>query len=371
MKNFGMLVLFFSVACGDITSKNSDLKDSSSSNDDTASTGDDTDSDINTEYDVPSFPSGVSTLAGSGEFTSIDGSGEGAAFSEPKAIRMRNDGTLIVADSGTGSIRELSLDGTVRTLQLNGPSPTAPSGLAIANDGTIYVSDFAEHCIYKIVGNDISVFAGSCGVNGYQDGPTALFNLPRGIDLDSEGNLIVADAHNFLIRSVAPNGDVSTIAGSGQEYAGPSEGPVNTANLYIPFGVAVHSSGDIYLSGFDHCIRRISDGQIENVAGLCRNYSNTGTDDGAANNARFDTPLDISFANDDSLLIADCYNDRVRLFDLSQESVNTVAGSSAGYLDGNTEEAMFDIPRSITADRVGNIYVADSVNMRIRVIAKD
>ena len=192
---------------------------------------------------------------------------------------MNKDGTLIVADSGTGKIRTVELDGQVKTLQLDGPSPTAPSGLAIADDGTIYVSDYVEHCILKIVGNESSVFAGTCGTSGLQDGPTALFNLPRGIDLDADGNLIVADAHNFLIRRITPAGETSTIAGSGQEYAGPTEGPVDEANLYIPFGVAVHQSGDIYISGFDHCIRRISDGQVSNVSGLCQNYSNTGVDD--------------------------------------------------------------------------------------------
>ena len=151
-----------------------------------------------------------------------------------------------------------------------------------------------------------------------------------------------------------------------QEYAGPTEDPVDEANLYIPFGVAVHQSGDIYISGFDHCIRRISDGQVSNVAGLCQNYSNTGIDDGPAPNARFDTPLDIRFLGDDELIIADSYNDRIRVFDVAQRNVDTIAGSDAGYLDGTALDALFDVPRSIAVDYAGNIYGADSVNMRIR-----
>ena len=181
----------------------------------------------------------------------------------------------------------------------------------------------------------------------------------------------MADAHNFLIRRITPAGETSTIAGSGQEYAGPTEGPVDEANLYIPFGVAVHQSGDIYISGFDHCIRRISDGQVSNVAGLCQNYSNTGIDDGPAPNARFDTPLDIRFLGDDQLIIADSYNDRIRVYDVAQRNVDTIAGSDAGYLDGTALDALFDVPRSIAVDYAGNIYVADSVNMRIRVIASE
>ena len=364
--NLNLIPAFLLIGCGEIKTQNR-TTDTSATAFDTAST----DTDVSSGYDIPAFPNGVSTLAGSGAFSSMDGMGTEASFSEPKAIRMRNDGVLIIADSGTGAIRELNLDGTVTTLQLTGPTPTTPSGLAIADDGSLYVSDYAAHCIYKISGNESSVFAGSCGNNGFQDGSAALFDLPRGLDLDANGNLIVADAHNFRIRSIRPDGFVSTLAGTGEEFVGPSEGSVESANIYIPFGVAVHSSGDVYLSGFDNCIRRITDGRVENVAGLCQNYSNTGTDDGAPAEARFDTPLDISFTPEGSLLVADCYNDRIRVLSADQSRVDTVAGTSSGYLDGGIDEAKFDVPRSITTDYAGNIYVADSVNMRIRVIRKD
>ena len=109
--------IFLGIACGTIQSKDIQSQDTSQANADTGASDDQNDTDDSSLYEIPDYPAGVSTLAGSGEYTSIDGSGLGAAFSEPKAIRMNKDGTLIVADSGTGKIRTVELDGQVKTLQ--------------------------------------------------------------------------------------------------------------------------------------------------------------------------------------------------------------------------------------------------------------
>ena len=122
-----------------------------------------------------------------------------------------------------------------------------PSGVAVNDDGVIFISDYVEHCIYRIEDRVSSVFAGTCGQEGFQDGGDALFNLPRGMDFDLDGNLIVADAHNFLIRSISPDGIVSTIAGSGEELRPPSEGPALSSNLYPPFGIAVTQLRHLFL----------------------------------------------------------------------------------------------------------------------------
>jgi DNA-binding beta-propeller fold protein YncE len=252
-------------------------------------------------------------------------------------------------------------------LDLVGELPIAPSGLAVT-DEAIFVSDYEQHCIFKIEGTVSSVFGGKCGEVGYQNGDSALFENPRGLAIDGEGNLLVADAGNNAIRSIAPNGDVETIAGTGTKFVISSEGPALESNVYIPFGLAIHPSGDLYFSGFDHCIRRLRDGMLEDVAGLCLNYGNTGTDDGQSFDARFDTPMDIAFAPDGRLMIADGFNDRIRVLSADFGTVDTLVGSEPGYQDGTLDTAMFDVPRSLTVDENGIIYVADSVNNRIRVV---
>ena len=319
------------------------------------------------EDSATDFTEGVSTLAGSGNYDSVDGRGELASFGEPKVIRMRDDGVLVVGDTKTGHIREVTTDGTVTTMAISGVLPVAPSGLAFDGD-VMYISDYDQHCIYKVEGLVSSVFAGNCGEIGYQNGSSALFENPRSLLMDPEGNLLVADAGNNAIRSITPAGEVSTVVGTAEKFAPSTEGPVLEANLYIPFGLAYSPEGDLFIAGFDHCIRRVRDGNVEDVAGLCRNWGNTGVEDGPSMDARFDTPLDIAFTPEGELLIADTFNDSLRVLSSDLSTVRTLVGSEPGYQDGGLEEALFEIPRSVTVDESGNIFVADSVNNRIRVV---
>ncbi len=333
-------------------------------------TGEDTTAETESEVDETwLYEVGVSTLAGSGELVSTDGIGEQSSFAEPKALRLRSDGVLVVADSASGNIRLVSPDGTVQTLDLVGDVPVAPSGLAVT-DNAIFVSDYEQHCILKIEGTVSSVFSGVCGEKGYQNGATALFENPRGLAINGEGKLLVADAGNNAIRSIGLTGEVTTIAGTAEKFVISSEGPALEANVYIPFGLAIHPDGDLFFSGFDHCIRRLHNGSLENVAGLCLNYGNTGTDDGGSIDARFDTPMDIAFTPDGRLLIADGFNDRIRVLSADLTTVSTLTGQEAGFQDGSLDEALFNIPRSVTVDDNGVIFVADSVNNRIRVIVE-
>ena len=351
-----LLTLATLIACGE---KSSDTGAESET---------DTVSEENQEEETAvDFQEGVSTIAGSGDFDSIDGVGTSASFGEPKVVRMREDGILVVGDTKTGKIREVSLDGTVTTMAISGTLPVAPSGLAFDGD-VMYISDYDQHCIYKVEGLVSSVFAGSCGETGYQNGSGALFENPRSLLMDADGNLLVADAGNNAIRSITPAGEVRTVVGTGEKFQPSTEGPALEANLYIPFGLAFSPDGDLFITGFDHCIRRVRNGNVEDVAGLCRNWGNVGTDDGPSMDARFDTPLDIAFTPAGELVIADSFNDSLRLLSADLSTVRTLTGSEAGYQDGSLEQALFEIPRSVTVDDAGNIYVADSINNRIRVV---
>ena len=167
----------------------------------------------------------VSTLAGTGLFGSADGPGTTAEFGQPRGIAVGADGTVYVADSGNHRIRKVTPGGVVTTLAGNGtpgfadsPGTTArfnaPTGVAVAADGTVYVANSNNQRIRKITpGGEVSTLAGD-GAFGSADGPgtTARFNAPYGAAVGMDGNVYVADSGNHRIRRVAPVPAVDLIA---------------------------------------------------------------------------------------------------------------------------------------------------------------
>ena len=322
--------------------------------------------------DVSEYDSGVYTFAGSGEYVSVDGVKEGASFADPMYMREGPDGWMYILDRMTGTIRRMSLDGTVESLVFDGPQPRDPIGFDFAENGDLYVASSDEHCIYKISDGVASVFAGTCSVEGndgaagYEDGAQAKFYFPKEIVFDQDGNLIVADASNSRIRSITPNGVTSTIAGT-DGFGMIEDGPALSSIAYFPLSVTVGDDNNVYFSGLDNCVRRIVDGEIETLAGLCQNYSNVGTDDGDALDARFDVPRGLYFNSSDELMIADANNSRIRVLSADFSEVSTIAGTVSGFADGPLSEAAFDYPTSLV-ELDGGYLVADSVNGRIRLL---
>ena len=175
-----------------------------------------------------------------------------------------------------------------------------PFGVAVATDGSIYFTDAGDYNrIQKIApdGNVTTVAGGA--MEGFGDGSKALFNSPSAIAIAPDGNLIIADTGNNRIRRLTPTGEASTVAGDG-----------TAAQFNGPIGVAVDARGLIYVAdSYNDRIQRITpDGQVSTVAG----QGTPGYADGDRNTARFDTPSGIVVANDNSLIVADTGNDRLR-----------------------------------------------------------
>jgi sugar lactone lactonase YvrE len=144
-----------------------------------------------------------------------------------------------------------------------------PTGVAIHNDGTVYVADFSNNTIRKIDRRrGVKTFAGS-GQAGYVDGKgvQALLNGPDNIAIDPEGNIFVADADNFRIRKVSPDGIVTTVAGKGLR--GYRDGEARDAMFGYPTGIAVDTSGNLYVADRrTHTVRKITtDGNVFTLAG--------------------------------------------------------------------------------------------------------
>lgn len=190
-----------------------------------------------------------------------------------------------------------------------------PYGLALGANGVVFVADGGQsNSIRRILPTgEVSTWAGS-GVEGWRDGPAAqaAFHTPSGLALDRQGNLLVADTGNHLIRKITPEGVVSTLAGDGQ--AGWRDGPSDQARFNAPLGVAVDAQGRVF--------------------------------------------------------VADSYNDRIRVVS-PQGQVSTLAGGMPGYLDGQGEQARFDMPTALALDDKGQLWISDARNNALRRVTPE
>ena len=185
-----------------------------------------------------------------------------------------------------------------------------PFGIAVGSDGSIYITDAGDYNRIQKIAPDGNVSTIAGGAEGFGDGVNgnARFKTPSGLAVSPRGDLFVADTANNRIRKISPKGETSTIAGDGT--AGYADGPASTAQFNGPIGVAVDARGNIYVAdSYNDRIRLVSpDGQVSTVAGK----GTPGYADGDRNTALFDTPSGIAAAADGSVIVADTGNDRLR-----------------------------------------------------------
>lgn len=245
-----------------------------------------------------------------------------------------------------------------------------PYGVAIDAQKNVYVTDTLNNTIRKISPSGaVSTLAGSAGSPGSTNGTgaAARFNFPVGIAVDASGNVFVADSRNFTIRKITPAGEVSTYAGAPFQ-AGAADGAAASARFFLPYGVAVDGGGNVYVAdGGNHTIRKIApDGTVTTLAGTAQA---SGFANGSGSAARFNTPWGLSVDASNNVYVADSANNAIRRI-TPAGVVTTVAGSPStpGTQDGAVAGARFDQPRGVAVDGAGNIYIADSGKSLLRQI---
>lgn len=251
----------------------------------------------------------VSTLAG-GSLGRADGVGGKAQFFGPKDLVVGENGNLYVVDFDT--LRQVTPDGRVTTLSIKTSDgnwePVELLGIARSSDGTLYVSTTTG--IDRIQGGVASRWVGA-DAKGFRDGTgtAAYFNLPRKLAIDSQNNLYVADFGNLRIRKVSPSRQVSTIAGNG--ILGFTDGTSAQSRLNFPTGIAVDAQGNVIVADtYNHAVRTLSpDGRVTTLAG----NNQAGFRDGLGSEIQFNQPTDVAVAADGRIFVADHQNHRVRL----------------------------------------------------------
>ncbi|WP_454828475.1 gluconolaconase [Pseudoxanthomonas wuyuanensis] len=261
---------------------------------------------------------------------------------------------------------ELTAGDGIRGLR-DGPALQArfadPYGLAVAADGTRYVADAGDNNRIRTIAADGTVSTLAGGAEGFADGvgSAAAFHTPSGLALDAAGNLYVADTGNHAIRKVTPQGAVTTLAGTGQ--AGFRDGPGAQAQFNGPIGVAVDAGGRVYVADtYNDRIREIApDGQVSTLAGGER----PGYQDGLGGAARFDTPTGLALDALGQLWIADTRNNAIRRLSRGGE-VTTLMRAEPG-----DSQPVLRRPLSLAVSHDGMLYVGEMAHGRVLQLTRD
>jgi mucin-19 len=340
--------------------------------------------DLNTHRIRKISPAGVvTTLAGSGTATFADGTGAGASFNGPQQVAVDREGNVYVADGNNFRIRKITPSGVVSTLAGSGTATVtdgvgtsasfgSPQGVTVDSEGVVYVADYAGHRIRRIstVGV-VTTIAGSTQGSANGTGTSAQFNFPRGITVDTAGNLYVADESNHRIRKITPAGVVTTLAGTTQGF---QDGIGTDARFNFPVGMSVDSVGNVYVGDrTNNRIRKIGTAvaQLPLNRGVVTRLAGsglTGSTDGTGTNARFNNPYGMTVDSVGNIFVADVTNHRIRRI-TPLGVVSTFAGSGTpGTINATGTNAQFNGPAGVAVDSAGNVYVGDQNNNRIRKI---
>jgi uncharacterized protein YjiK len=326
-------------------------------------------------------PAGVvTTFAGmAGRSSSTDGTGAAAKFEDPYNVAVDSAGNVYVAESDAHCIRKITPAGVVTTLaglagtfgSADGTGPSArfntPSGVAVDSAGNVYVADSSNHTIRTITpAGVVTTFAGSAGVGGSTDGTgsAARFNEPHGIAVDPSGNLYVSDTTLNTVRKITPAGVVTTLAGMSGT-AGTADGTGTSAQFSQPFGIAVDSAGTVYLCDHgNHSVRKITAaGVVTTLAGL---NGTLGYVDATGTTARLRFPSDVAVDAEGNVFVADTDNQCIRKITPAGVVTTVAGGSGVGSTDDVGTAAKFYNPKGVAVDSSGNLYVADRNNHTIR-----
>jgi uncharacterized protein (TIGR03437 family) len=330
----------------------------------------------------------IATVAGDGYAHSVGDGGPAtvAQLFQPSALALDSAGNLFIADSGTERIRQVRKDGTITTLAGNGTagqgaanvapaSSTAlntPMGVAMDAAGNVLVADSYNHRVLLITPSQAIRTVAGTGAGGASPEGTpplaAQLRGPRAVCADRGGNVYIVDTSNHRVLRLPPGGTLQTAAGNGSRGSAGDDGAARLAQLNTPSACATDSAGNLWIADTaNHAIRKVSPaGVISTVAGM--GVAGASGDEGAATAARLDSPRGLVTDDLGDIFIADTGNHRIRLV-TPDGIIHGIAGSGAPGFRGDggpAAAALLNAPQGLFLDGAGDLYFADTGNNRIR-----
>ncbi len=332
----------------------------------------------------------ITTIAGTGlwGYTGDGGMATAAEIRTPFDIAVDASGNIYFSDQGNFCIRKVTSSGIISTIAGTGlqgfsgdggPATAAAMkatfGIVLDAVGNIYFSDRNNHRIRKITpAGIITTFAGN-GTAGYSGdfGPATLakLNAPEGLAIDKHGNIFISDDQNSVIRKVTKSGIITTVAGNGiAGYSGDGGLAVN-ASFFHQSGVAVDSAGNIFIADFNnHVVRKVDTfGVVQTIAGKGI-PGNTG-DGGPGTAAYLNYPADVAVDVRGNVYVADRNNQEIRKIypsGIIVTSAGSLGPGGYGGDNGPATAARINNAPGIGLNAAGDIYIADALNSRIRMV---
>ncbi len=341
----------------------------------------------------------ISTIAGNGygcaDTGAITGgfSGDGgpainAAFYFPEHVAFDSIGNLYVSDIQNYRVRKISTSGIITTFAGNGiasfsgdggpatnASINSPSGIICDIKGNVYICDYSSNRIRKIDSSGIiRTFAGN-GVAGFagDGGPAsaAKLNGTACMAIDSIGNIYVSDQNNNRIRKIDTFGIITTFAGNGTGAYSGDGGAATAAEINKPNFLLIDKIRNVYIADyFNNRVRKVDS------SGLITTFAGNGTpgfngDGGAATVANLHYSTGMVVDKKGNIYIADAMNNRIRIVD-TFGTIKTIAGIGTLGFSGDgglASAAQFKNPLGLAIDKYGALYIADQANNRIRKIS--
>ncbi len=337
----------------------------------------------------------ITTVAGNGVmgFAGDGGQAALAQLGQPRRMAFDSAGNLYVTQWTGSRVRRINTAGVISTVAGAGlgfagdgsPAVNAlmrnPEGVAVDPSAAVFISDAGNHRIRRVGVVNISTYSGRnhfAGDGG--PGTAARLFMPHGLDSDAQANLYIADTLNFRVRKLtfsglaalkgAPEGTITTVAGTGVSGFSGDGGVGTAAQLGEPRDVAVDSMGNVYIADrVNHRIRRLA------ANGVITTFAGNGTpgysgDGGLATGASLDNPSAVAVDAQRNVFVADMGNNRIRQI-TPQGTITTFAGTGEAGFSGDggaATQARINTPTGLEVDGAGNVFISDTLNRRVRMV---